>query len=453
MLALLAALAACTGSEPAGPSKPAVLKDPRGLRPNIVIVVTDDQRADEGLRTMPETRRIFAEGGVTLTEAYAPTPLCCPARASIYTGLYTHNHGVRKNRDSVNFDATPSLQHYLQDAGYKTALVGKYLTNFPLEEVPPFFDRWVNTQGGYYDSRFNVQGEIRSVKRYHDAFIGDRSVEILQDFERTDAKPWMILIATEAPHEPYQPQARYRDSPTPSMPTTPATEEADTSDKQPLIARQRDDLRGKRDRLYQQQYRTLMSVDDTVGRVFDTLEELGEERDTLAFFLSDNGFLLGEHGLFAKRLPYEASIKIPMFVRWPGVLRPGVSDDRLVANVDIAPTVLQAAGVEAPSSAPIDGRSLFETDQWRDRLVLEQYENWSKGFPDWASTLTRDYQYVEYYGRDGSSVIFREYYDLIEDPWRLDNLLAGEDDSHDPDVAALAERLRRDIGCSGADCP
>jgi arylsulfatase A-like enzyme len=194
------------------------------------------------------------------------------------------------------------------------------------------------------------------------------------------------------------------------------------------------------------QLRTLMSVDDMIGGLFHELRRAGEVEDTLALFLSDNGFLWGEHGLIKKMLPYTRSIRIPLLMRWPGEVEAGAIDHRFATNLDIAPTVLEAAGL--PADRGMDGRSLL--GHWnRDRLLIEFFE--AQGRPSWASTVTRSYQYTEYY-EDTDAVVFREYYDMERDPWQLDNLLAG-DEANRVDIPRLSDRLARDRECRAAACP
>jgi arylsulfatase A-like enzyme len=174
-----------------------------------------------------------------------------------------------------------------------------------------------------------------------------------------------------------------------------------------------------------------------------------EKRDTLAFFVSDNGYLLGEHGLYQKRYPYTRSVAIPFFVRWPGHFGRAVTDRRLVANIDIAPTVLQATGVTPPDDPPMDGRSLLEQDG-RSRMLIEFWNE--LGVPTWASIRKNGYQYIEYY-RDDGSIFFREYYDMRSDPWQLTNLFRDGDRSNDPNRRQLHLRLERDRSCEGSACP
>ena len=198
------------------------------------------------------------------------------------------------------------------------------------------------------------------------------------------------------------------------------------------------------------QLRSLMAVDDLVGKVARTLGELRESRNTLAIFLSDNGVLWGEHRLRSKTQPYTPGVRIPLMVRWPGRVPAGRVDRRLVANIDVAPTILDASGTEADSAYPVDGRSLL--DSWtRERLLIEYRRYGHFKAPTWRSIRTKTSQYVEYY-RNGS-IVFREYYALRGDPWQNRNLLRDGTHANDPNVRKLHRRLRADAVCAGSACP
>jgi arylsulfatase A-like enzyme len=192
-----------------------------------------------------------------------------------------------------------------------------------------------------------------------------------------------------------------------------------------------------------------MSVDDLVGKIFDRLGSLRERRRTLAIFLSDNGVYWGEHGLREKGLPYPEDLAVPFALRWPGHVDPGTTDRRNATNVDVAPTVLGAAGI-APLQ-PQDGRSLL--DSWsRPRVFTEHWGRLSKA-PNWAAVRTDWAQYVEYYSDDFSKVVFREYFRLGRDPWQLRNLLHDGDRSNNPDTSQLHAWISQYRSCSGSSCP
>lgn len=204
------------------------------------------------------------------------------------------------------------------------------------------------------------------------------------------------------------------------------------------------------------QLRTLMSVDDMVGDLFRALRRSGELEDTVAVYLSDNGYMWGEHGLVGKTAPYGMSVRVPLYVRWPGAVARRATDDRLVANVDVAPTILEAAGVAPDPDVPMDGRPLTN-DHERDRLLLEFWARPGRDTPNWAATIRARSLYVEYFEPDGAyRVPFREYYDLVADEFELRNLLADATASNDP-PAALSAQLAADRMCSGTEgataCP
>ncbi|MDQ3981862.1 MAG: sulfatase-like hydrolase/transferase, partial [Actinomycetota bacterium] len=165
-------------------------------RPNVLIIVTDDQRERDEMLVMPETLRIFGEGGTRFTHAFATTPQCCPSRASIFTGRYAHNTGVRRNQDALNLNQMVTMQRYLQQrAGYKTALVGRYLNAWDIAENPPFFDRWALFNAGYWENDFNVNGEVRHLEQYATDFIAEQSIEFLEEFDaEDDEQRWLMYV-------------------------------------------------------------------------------------------------------------------------------------------------------------------------------------------------------------------------------------------------------------------
>ena len=451
LFVVAAMTASCTPSSTVDP-RPAPSGSPEveAERPNILFVITDDMRPD-GLDAMPFTANWLIKGGRTYTNAYATTPLCCPSRASFFTGRYAHNHKVLKNHDSHDLDTGTTIQAYLQDqTDYRTAIVGKYLNSWRVDENPPHFDRWASYSGRYYGKPFNINGEPVPTTDYSTYHMAERSKQFLRAFEQEDDKPWYLYVATVAPHAPFTIAPQHRAADVPIIGRRPAGlppgfGERDLSDKPDLPVRPFEYDRTRQ--LRKKQWRTLLAVDDMMRQLRAILRRLGEERDTLVVFTSDQGLLQGEHGLFAKRLPYTEAIQIPLLVRWPGHVGQD-SEERLVANVDVAPTIFEVAGIDAPV-AP-DGVSLL-SDVERSALFIEQLENWRVGLADWYSIRTHDLQYVEYYGRDGA-LIEREYYDLHSDPWQLRNLLGDEDPGNDPEFDELSQRIAEMRACSGEDC-
>lgn len=405
-------------------------------RPNILIIVTDDQRARGTLDVIPKTMRIFRKGGTAYSQAFATTPVCCPSRASIFTGRYAHNHGVNTNKEAANLNRRTMMQRRLQRGGYNTAVVGK-LTLGQVE----FFDKWATTwpNQSYYNNIFDVNGRRREIDRYSTDFIGAKSVDFLESFAR-ERKPWYLVVAPYAPHSPATPARKYARVEVPRWKDNPANQETDLSDK-PLHVRRARVHKGRVKVFRRKQLRSLMSVDDMVARIFRKLDALGED-NTLAFFLSDHGYQWFEHGLRSKAQPYEDSVRIPYFVRWPGHFRAGATRDNIVATVDIAPTVYQAARVSPGYT--VDGWSLLGSHV-RTRLLLE---HWGQVVPTWRATWTPAYEYIEYPERN------REYYDLLADPWQLQNLYGNESRADNPaNGRALRRQLRADARCRGRSCP
>lgn len=424
-------------------------------RPNILLIVTDDQRAGT-LNGMPRTKRLFTNAGVTYTDAYTSTPLCCPARASIMTGRYPHNHGVRRNEDAHQLVQESTLQYYLQSSGYLTALTGKYLNGWPEAAVsPPYFDKWAAIDDTdysrvYKDMIVNLNGDVVYPDGYSTHYVEEKSVDFLRSFEKTDAKPWFMYVAPFAPHAPFAPEWKYRNADTPYFTGNPAVWEADRSDKPTWVQNRNVRLGGGR-AISTKQGRTLYSVDDMIERIFGALDRMDETRDTLAIFVSDNGYLWGEHGLASKRFPYTGAIKVPLVIRWPGHIPPGTKDDRLVANIDLAPTILDVADIEADINYPIDGRSLFGGAS-RDHLLIEYFGSRLGASPSWATIRSGSYQFVEYYDEAGA-VVYREYYDLAKDPHQLLNLYGDPDPLNDPPLAVSAAQLAQTRNCRGSGCP
>jgi arylsulfatase A-like enzyme len=441
-----------------------VRTDTEPERPNILIVLTDDQPVEDSLTVMPNVRALFRAGGTRFPNGFVTTPLCCPSRSTILSGRYAHNHGVTGNggdgsggigEPTGQPDPKATIEKYLHDGGYKTAIAGKFLVNLNWSTNPPYWDRWAITGGGYYDEvGFNLDGHaIHLAGDYSTSVVGDKSVEYLKAFDRAaDSSPWFLYVAPHAPHADYTPARRFEHAPVGRWQGNPAAKESDRSDKPPWVRWHTFDWEKEGRRLRAAQLRTLLSVDRQVGRIYRTIDALGEQ-NTLAFFLSDNGLLWGEHGIGGdKRFPYSGSVGVPFFARWPGHIAQGVTDRSLVANVDLLPTILDAAQLDPPLRYPLDGRPLLASN--RKRLLLEYFVSPDSSLGGWAATRTRRYEYVEWFADEArSSVSFREYYDLKSDPWQLTNLYRDGVTSNDPPTPRLHRRLRADMGCAGANCP
>ena len=421
--------------------------------PNVLLIVTDDQRVDT-MEAMPKTTRLFAGRGTTFSNAYSTTPLCCPSRASIMTGLYAHNHNVEtQSRAGTTLDVGQTLQRYLFDANYYTGLIGKWLNGWNLEVVPPYLNEIaIFTSAGiaYTDGLWNVDGTVKQVNGYSSDFIRQRTKGFLARAETIDDQPWFLMVTPPQPHSPFQPEPEFAEERFGPWVSSPAVGEADKSDKPPWV----ETLKAGRyqgRRLRTKQLRTLRSIDELVANTFRTMNSFGETSNTLAVFTSDNGYLWGEHGIVnIKRYPYTPSIHVPMYLRWPGHVPEGVVDERFAANIDIAPTVLEAAG-NLDRVAQLDGRSFLQPSA-RQRILLEYWEGDGNPLGTWASLRSDEYQYTEYYDANGA-VIYREYYDVVEDPFQLENLLDNGTVLDDPEWISLSNDLQQMRECSGASCP
>jgi arylsulfatase A-like enzyme len=424
-------------------------------RPNVLIIVTDDQRTDT-MAVMPTVQKWFVQGGTSYPNAYVSTPLCCPSRATIMTGRYAHNHGVVDNSAHHTLDQRTTLQHQLRRTGYRTAIVGKYFNGWPLHQKPLYFDRWSIFRSGYYNAKFGIDGKVRTINRYATDFLARQSRRYMKGFEKKDGAPWLMYVTPSAPHQPFTPSPDYATAPVPEWEPAPSVGEEDRSDKPPYVRSQGADRPGS-ENIRAAQLRTLMSVDDMVNTLMETLIELREFKRTLVFFLSDNGFFWAEHGLTDKRLPYTEAINVPLYARWSGRIQAGGTDRRLVSLVDVAPTVLQAAGVpQDPFLPQPDGRSLL--DVWeRDHLYMEYFpDNAAVSIGPWASTRTRTDQYSEYYRSDTTTIDFQEYYDLEDDPFQLRNLMGDLSPGNDPSPTELQDlslQLANDRRCQGTTGP
>jgi arylsulfatase A-like enzyme len=449
----------------AGPSAAGAKDRKDQRRPNVLIVNTDDQRAEGTMQVMPRTRSWLGAGGTTFTRAHATTPLCCPSRVSLFTGQYAHNHGVNLNDDPKQIDERRTIQSYLQRAGYYTGILGKFVNNYPIQQNPKFWSDARTTLGGYYDSVWNINGEGKTVPGYSTTFMRRQAERFVRSRERSDRRPWLLYVAPTAPHGPLTAEPRFEDAPVGPFPKKPGFPETNLTDKPPYIQRLIDRYPpdpGFPAEVRAGQLRTLMSVDVMMGKIRKSLKKARELKNTLVIFTSDNGLIWGERGnLVLKDMPYEESVRVPLMMSWPGVIPAGAKDGRLAANIDILPTLLDAtgAGGKRAKKAPPDGRSLL-SNHTRDALLLE-YAGLDDRLAAWQSIVTADdRQYIvtsplpvagTLPDLEGGQV-FREYYDS-RDPNQLENPLGTVSPLDDPDVSDLAAMLARYRDCAGASCP
>lgn len=414
-----------------------------GAKPrNVVFILSDDHRFDAmGFMGHPflETPHMdsMASEGVHLKNAFVSTSLCSPSRASILTGLYTHKHRVIDNNRLVP-EGTIFFPQYLQQAGYETAFIGKWHMGGATDAPRPGFDHWVSFrgQGSYLPSRngLNVNGKKVPQKGYITDELTDYAVDWLED--RSCDKPFFLYLSHKAVHANFTPAERHEDrykdvKITP--PVTQANTEENYAGKPAWLKNQRNSWHGVDfpyhsaldiENYYKRYCETLLAVDDSIGRVKAALKEKGMLDSTLIIYMGDNGFMFGEHGLIDKRVAYETSIRVPMMMQCPDLFPAGSVVEEMIGNIDVGPTVLEAAGLRTPDY--MDGSSFMALGEgkkvdWRDSFFYVYY--WEKNFPQSPTVfaLRGDrYKYITYYGLWDTD----ELYDIQADPNETRNLIA-----------------------------
>ncbi len=420
-------------------------------RPNMLLVLTDDQRFDtlscaggEVVQT-PSLDRIAAEGAF-FERAYVTTSLCCPARAGILTGRYAHKTGIRNNEDAADFLASGlGFPELLQQAGYTTGFFGKWHIPNPDAAPQAGFDRWVSFegQGQYMDEVFNIDGERKALPGFNTDRIFDLALEWIE--EQGDG-PYMAVISLKNLHRPPIPPVRHRGSLADRQWPLPASASDPLEQLPAFVQRVRTTLRNRffddegltHEIALRGYYQLMLSLDDNVGRLLKGLDDNGTAERTALFFTSDGGFMWGEHGLYRKRTAYEPSIHVPLLVRYPREIAAASSLSDLVLNIDIAPTLLDLA--QAPIPAGYQGRSLRPLWQagasdWRtDLLYIDGWGKFVDG-PQELAVCAERYKYVRYRREQVEEALF----DLQEDPDERVNL--ARSDAHSARMASLSQRM------------
>ena len=508
LLLALTLLAACDSAArqiPAASSAPAAPG-----KPNIVFILTDDLDA-ESFKLFPRLKSLLGDQGVTFNDMFVTDSLCCPSRSSILRSEFVHNHQVYSNGGPQGgfeqFHAlgneNSTIATWMQAAGYRTALMGKYLNGYPNTVaptyVPPGWSEWDSPAAGNPYSEYNYSLNENGKLVQYGSTPNDYLVDVLShkgaDFIGADpSKPFFLYLATYVPHQPATPAPRYADAfPDAKAPRTPSFNEADVSDKpawlrdQPLLT-----AAGiaEIDALYRKRLQTMLGMEDLVANLIAKLQATGQLDNTYLFFGSDNGFHLGQHRQHpGKQTAFEEDIKVPLVVRGPGIPA-GQSRDQAVLNIDLAPTWAALGGATVPDFA--NGRSLLpllRADQptpsiWRQNVLVEHYgtagpvagqptpavsgtpdpddesqfaptpapgpggnggkkANKTGGPPQYSAIRTAQYTYVEYVTGE------KELYDRRSDPYELTNIAANPGPAP---VAQLAARLAALRTCSGAAC-
>jgi N-acetylglucosamine-6-sulfatase len=440
----------------------------RNEKPNFVFILVDDLAFDAiqssnrypFLKT-PNIQRLQDEG-VTFSNFFCTTSLCSPSRASFLTGVYAHTHGVNQNNDKVDpdwniFKPYPLL---LQEQGYETAFIGKtHMAHLHGEkQIRPGFDYWLSFrgQGVYFDPELNENGREFKTTGY----ITDILTKYAKDWltrEQLQDKPFSICVWHKAIHGPFSPAPRdinlYKGEKLPEPPYNTYTEnfkgkpqwqkvrsnnKLDYDTKIDTLPRKTWDPLNKK---YFSMLKTLNAVDESVGVIYKTLEDMGELDNTVIIFSSDNGYFMGEHTFHDKRLAYESSMRIPMIIRYPGAVKAGTHIEQMCLNIDLAPTILDMAKVNIPTY--IQGKSFLpllknEKQLWRDSFLYEYYvdDKFPKAGPDLIAFRTEKYKLVKNFLKNDID----ELYNLENDPGEMNNLIKNADYEN------IKEQLREKAG-------
>ena len=440
--------------------------------PNIVFVLTDDLDYTSA-QQMPQIGSLVRDEGASFKNAFVSFPVCCPSRATILTGLYAHNSGVKGNSppsggfQKFRNDGTEenTVASSLQEGGYRTAFFGKYLNGYGRGDrtyVPPGWDEWYGKLDGQklYDYSINENGEEVSYGSEEGDFFTDVLSGQASDFIRRAApedQPFFAYVAPTAPHTPATPAERHEGTfSEDEVLQPPSFDEEDVSDK-PSWVRNMDRISNKQasqiEKRHQKRLNSMLAVDEMVASLIQELDDAGELDNTFIVFTSDNGLHGGEHRIKGgKRTPYEESARVPLFVRGPGVPA-GSKVEELALNTDFAPTFAALAGVDFPA----DGRSLVpllggEDAPWRTSILLEAFTNEEArgeqaSLPNYQVVRTETHKYVEY--ENGEA----ELYDLANDPYELESIHETADLALLKDLKAKLDALKScaEEGCREAE--
>ncbi len=458
-----------------------------GSRPNVLFILTDDQRWDcvslnpDSTVSTPNIDRLGREG-VYFENHFCTTSLCSPSRGSILSGLYAHAHGVSDNFTEYP-DDLPTWPKALHSAGYRTAYIGKYHMGENNDDVRPGFDYFVTHkgQGQYFDNTFRINGgERKVVKGYYTTVVTDMAEAWLKG--QDGKQPWALMLGHKAPHSFYYPEPKYEGAY--QYVNAPYPASAFQIDDNAAWYRERlDTWHGIYGPLFDYRkdwpdrsaegvaqfaamirayWSTILSVDDSMGRLYKLLQERGELDNTLIIFTSDNGILNGEHGMIDKRTAHEPSIRVPLVVRYPGLTAPDKPRvvEQMTLTVDFAPSILDVCG--APAIPDIHGRSWKaiasgrpDPDWRKSMLYVYNYEEQFPYTPNVRAVRTERWKYVRYPHGDGGPDRHKpDLFHLPSDPGEVHNLIG--DPRHADTVRRLhaeLDRLLKETGAAADQMP
>jgi len=428
----------------------------RDRRPNVLVILTDDQRWDgmscaghPFLRT-PNMDRLAREGA-RFANMFVTTSLCSPSRASYLSGLYAHTHGVLNNFTDYPVNL-PSYPRRLHESGYETAYIGKWHMAEESDEQRPGFDFWASHkgQGKYTDNIFNINGKRELLKGYYTHRVTELAVDWLK---QSHPKPFLMILGHKASHGPFEPEPKYAhifDNVKIEKPKTAN----DTGNGKPSWVKERiatwhgidGPLYGLKDYnpFVRSYLGTIPSVDDSLGHLYDTLKAGGELDNTLIVYISDNGFMLGEHGGIDKRCMYEESLRVPQLVRYPELIREPRVVNEMALNIDLAPSILDICGVEPLPR--VHGRSWKrlasgQAGDWRKAWYYEY--NYEKEFPytpNVRGIRTDEWKYIHYPNGDDQPDKYKaELYNLKDDLLETRNLVDS------PECAEQLKTLKAEL--------
>lgn len=448
--------------------------------PNIVVIMTDDQDDTGSMSAMPKTKSLLADQGVTFTNSFVDFPLCCPSRTSFLTGQAAHNHGVLENSgpnggyEKLMPTENNTLPVWLQQAGYVTGLVGRYLNgygkgNVAPEHVPPGWNTWNALTGpsafGYYNYTINENGGLNTYGTNPSDYQTDVLAQKAEDFinnQQDSTQSFFLWLTPLAPHLTAYPTLQLGPDPAPrhdgtffnlSLPQPANFNEQDVSDKPSFIQSSPllDEVKiGYLTYHFQKRRESLLAVDDMVEKVVNALATSGKLDNTIIVFTSDNGFMRGEHRLEGKKLVYEESVRVPLIIRGPGI-GANQTRDQLVNNLDLAATIVDSAN--ATAGRTLDGHSLknlfaSNNTSWRSALLL-QGNNGGVSQP-YKAVRTVDSLYAEHTISGATASIEKEFYDIVNDPFQLTSL--HKNFNYSGQMSSLQALLNKLKTCSGQTC-